>query len=132
MKGIINNFKKIWHMEIRLTTTINFVSSKDTDEEHIMHWNSDNIEIIIYNKADEVIKELFKSLLKRYQIGFETSMKSRNFIFDCVHLLYKKCYNVSLNRGGYIGSLDWTNDKKAIINPINDDDNTFNTLQQLR
>ena len=36
-------------------------------------------------KADEVIEELFQSFLSRYQIGLETSMKSSDFIFNCVH-----------------------------------------------
>ena len=46
--------------------------------------NSDNIKIMINDKAEEVIKELFQSLLSRYQIGLETSMKGREFVFDCV------------------------------------------------
>ena len=54
-----------------------------------MHSKSDNIEIII-NKADEII-ELFQSLLSRYQIGLETSMKGSDFVFDCVNSLYYKC-----------------------------------------
>ena len=38
-----------------------------------MHSKSDNIEIMINDKADEVIEELFQSLLSRYQIELETS-----------------------------------------------------------
>ena len=34
-----------------------------------MHSKSDDIEIMIYDKANEVNKELFESLLSRYQIG---------------------------------------------------------------
>ena len=34
-----------------------------------MHSKSANIEIMISDKANEVIKELFESLLSRYQIG---------------------------------------------------------------
>ena len=49
---------------------------------------SDKTEIIFQNTADEVNEELFKSLLERYQIGFETSMKGSEFIFNCVNLLY--------------------------------------------
>ena len=45
------------------------MSSKDTDEECVMSSTSDNTEIIIYGKAHEVIKGLFKSLLSKYQIG---------------------------------------------------------------
>ena len=54
----------------------------------IMHSISDNIEIIINDKEDEVVEELFQSLPSRYQIGLETSVKDWDFIFDCVHLLH--------------------------------------------
>ena len=37
-----------------------------------MHSKSDNIEIMINDKEDEVIKKLFQSILSRYQIGLET------------------------------------------------------------
>ena len=45
-----------------------------------MHSKSDNIEIIV--KADEVIKEVFKALFSRYQIGLATSIKGGKFAFD--------------------------------------------------
>ena len=61
---------------------INITSSKDTDEERVMHSKSDNIEIMINNKADEVIDELFQSLLSMYQIGLETLTKGS----DCFYL----------------------------------------------
>ena len=44
-----------------------------------MHSNSDNREITINDKADEVIKRLFKSLLNRYQNNLQTAMKSSDF-----------------------------------------------------
>ena len=47
----------------------NFISSQDNGGEHVISSKSDNTEIMIYNKADEVITELFASLLNRYQIG---------------------------------------------------------------
>ena len=50
-----------------------------------MHSRSNNIEIMINDKADEDIEEMFEPLLSRYQIGLETSMKGREFVFDCVH-----------------------------------------------
>ena len=46
---------------------------------------------MIYDNGDEVIDEPFQSLLSRYQIGLEISMRGSDFIFDCVHLLYYKC-----------------------------------------
>ena len=53
-----------------------------------MHLKSDNMQVMTYDKANEVIEEFFDLLLSRYQIGLETSMKGINFIFDSVKLLY--------------------------------------------
>ena len=61
--------------------------NNDTNEDQIMHSKNDNIEIMINDKADEVIKELFKSILYRYQIALKITMKGNNFVFDCVDLL---------------------------------------------
>ena len=88
-----------------------------------MHSKSDNIEILINDEADEVIKELFDSLKNRYQDNLET-MKGTEFVFDYVHLLYYKCHKINPNRGGsYIDSPDWIKNKKATISPINKNDN---------
>ena len=46
--------------EIQLAISINFISSKGIDEERVMHSKSDKIELMIYDNADEVIKELFE------------------------------------------------------------------------
>ena len=46
-----------------------------------MNSKRDNTKILIYDKADEVIEGLFKSLLNRHQIKLETSIKESNFIF---------------------------------------------------
>ena len=54
--------------KIQLTIEISFISSKpDSDETRIMRAKSDNIEIMIGRETDEVIEELFESLLKRYK-----------------------------------------------------------------
>ena len=45
--------------KIQLTMTINFISSKDSDEIRSMHTKSDNIEIMIGSEANEITKELF-------------------------------------------------------------------------
>ena len=126
MKDIVNNLKKSDSWKIKLTVAINFIYSKDTDEEHIMYSKSDKIEIMIYFKADEVVKELFESLLKRYQIGLQTSMKSSDFIFEFIYLLYYKCHIINLDHGGsYIDSPDWIKNKKTTIYLVNDDDKCF-------
>ena len=70
------------------------MSPKDTDKERVMHSKSDNIEIMINDRVDEVIKELFDSLLSSYQIDLEVSMKGSDYIFDYVHLSYQKCHKI--------------------------------------
>ena len=72
---------------------MNFISSKNNDEERHMHSKSDNVEIMMNDKADEVIEEPFQSFLSRYQIKLETSVKGSEFVFHCVQLLYYKCHN---------------------------------------
>ena len=76
LKNIINNLKKSDTWKIQVTITINFISSKyDNDKERVMHWKGDNIEITVNDEADEVIKELFESLKKRYQEIFGTDKR---------------------------------------------------------
>ena len=67
---------------------INFISSKDSNETRSMHTKSDNIEIMIGNETDEIIKNLFESLFQKYQEGLEKSMKRKEFVFDNLDLLY--------------------------------------------
>ena len=52
-----------------------------------MHSRNDNIELMINEKVDEVIKELFQPILSIYQIVFERSIKGSDFNFDSVNLL---------------------------------------------
>ena len=57
----------------------------------MMHLKSDNMEIMINDEVDEVLKELSHSLKNRYQNNLK-SMKGSEFVFDFVHLFYHKCY----------------------------------------
>ena len=72
-------FLHIGLWKFQLTITINFLFSKDNDEESIMVSMSGNLEIMIYDKADAVIEEIFYLLLIRYEIGLEISMKDSGF-----------------------------------------------------
>ena len=73
-----------------------------------------------------IIEELFKSFLQRYQEGLEKSIRRSEFAFDAVDALYYNLNRISLSRGGsYIDSPKWLKDKKATINPKNNDDRCF-------
>ena len=47
--------------------SINFISSKDSDETRNMHKKSDNVEIIMGSETNNIIEELCASLLQKYQ-----------------------------------------------------------------
>ena len=103
---MIDEHKTQGEWKIQLTMTINFISSKDSDETHTMHTKSDNIEIIISNETEETFEDLFNSLLQRYQKNLEELMRGSEFIFDTLDLLFCKLHKISLNHGGsYIPSL---------------------------
>ena len=78
-----------------------------------MHSKNDNMEIMISDEADEVIKVLFDSLKNGYQNNLE-SIKGSQFVFEYVHLMYYKCHKVNSNGGGsYIDSPDWIKKQKS-------------------
>ena len=45
--------------KIQLPIAIKFICSKENNEERAVHSKSDNIEIMINDKADEVMEDLF-------------------------------------------------------------------------
>ena len=57
------NYKTQGEWKIQLTIVINFIFSKDFNEICTMRTKSNNIEIMMGNEADEIIEELFESLL---------------------------------------------------------------------
>ena len=95
-----------------------------------MYLKKDNIEIMINDETDEVIKESFDSLKNRYQNNLGL-MKGSDFVVDYNHLLYYKCHKINPNCGGsYIDSPDWIKNKKNNIKSYQQKKmvNVFNTL----
>ena len=71
---------------------------------------------MINDKADEVIQELFQSLLFRYQLGFEATISFLIMFIYCI----TKFHKINFKRGGsYIDSPDWIKNEKAKLNLIN-------------
>ena len=83
----------------RSSTKINFVSSKDFHGICTMKTKSDNMYVMMGDETDKIIKELFKSLLQRYQEALEESMKGSEFVFYSVNLSEYKLNKIGLNRG---------------------------------
>ena len=84
----ITEHKTQGEWKIHLTMVINFISSKqDSDVTRTMHTKSNTVEIMRGSETDEIIEEIFKSILQRYQEGLEESMRVSEFVFDCVNTL---------------------------------------------
>ena len=49
-----------------------------------MYSKSDDVEFMSYDNPNEVVNELFESLLWKHQAGLETSLRGSNFIFELV------------------------------------------------
>ena len=63
LSNMINNLKTRRERKIQLTMFINFISSKNSNETRTMLTKSHNIEIMMGSETQEIIKELFESLL---------------------------------------------------------------------
>ena len=127
LRELMKKYKLKGEWKVQLTAEINFIYLKPgSDETCIMDTRSDNIEIMIGDDNDDVIEELFKSFLKRYEENLQNKMRGSEFEFDGVNFLYYDFNKISINRGGsYIDSPKWLKDKKSTINPTNNDHKCF-------
>ena len=74
------------------------------------------------SNTNNIIKELFQFFLHNYQEELKI-ISGSEFNFESVELMDYKLHRVRLRRGGsYIKSPKWLENKKATINPKNDDD----------
>ena len=123
LRELINNYKSKGEWKIQLTSQINFISLRPgSDETRVMHTRSVNEEFMNGSDTDEIITELFKSLLQRYQENLHEKMRGSDFTFDGVNFFYYDFNKISISRGGsYIDSPKWLKDKKSTINQKNND-----------
>ena len=120
---MVNDKKEHGEWKIQLVMKIIFIFSKNFIETRDMHSKSDNFEIMIGANTNEIIKNLFDSLLQRYQKDLEASMRGSDFVFDYVESLNYIFHKIDLKRSGsYIKDPEWIKNKKATINPKNKKD----------
>ena len=126
-RELIEEYKLKGEWKVQLKAEINFISLKpSSDETRTMHTRSDNIEIMIGDDNDDIIEELFKSFLQKYEENLQNKMRGSDFEFDGVNFLYYDFNKISLNRSrSYIDSPKWLKNKKSTINPKNNDHKCF-------
>ena len=109
LRKLINYYKNKGEWKLELIAEINFISLKSgSDETRIIHTRSDNIEIMIGDDNDDIIEELFRTFLQKYEENLQNKMRGSDFEFDGINFLYHDFNEISLNRSGsYIDSPKW-------------------------
>ena len=127
LRELIEEYKLKGEWKVQLTIEVSFISLKPgSHETRIMYTRSDNIEIMFGDDNDDIIEQLFESLLKKYEENLQNKMRGLKFEFDGANFLYCDFNKTGINRGGsYIDSPRWLKDKKSIISPKNNDDKCF-------
>ena len=91
-----------------------------------MYTRSDNVEIMFGDDNDDIIEQLFESLLQKNEENLQNKMRGSDFEFDGVNFLYYGFNKTSINRGvSYIDSPKLLKNKKSTINPKKTDDKCF-------
>ena len=99
---------------------------KNIDDVHLLYLVSDDIKIMIGYKTNEIVHDLFQTLLTRYQQGLETSLKASTLVFIDIEEIPYKFHKISWNHdGSYIDTLKWIKIKRSTINPKNKDNKCF-------
>ena len=126
LRELLEEYKQKGEWKVQLTIEANFISLKPgSDETRMMYTRSDNIEMF-GDDNDDIIEQLFESLLKKYEENLQNKIRGSEFEFDGVNFLYYDFNTTSINRGrSYIDSPKWLKDKKSTINPKNNDDKCF-------
>ena len=65
-----------------------------------MYTRSDNIEIMFHDDNDDIIEQLFESLLQKCEENLQNKMRGSELEFDGVNFLYYYFNKTSINRGG--------------------------------
>ena len=89
---VINN-KKV--QLIISTIFLNYLTNETAEK----FTYSDNIELISTDDEKEKTKQLFNSLLKRFQETLENKMEGSSFVFDYVNFIDIKFQQIDLIRG---------------------------------
>ena len=122
-KAIENNSNE-WKIQINMH--VSFVSSNDNGENRTVFVWTDNEDIRLGNKVDDIVKRLINPFLNNYQKEEVILRNGSNFVFESVDLLSYHIHKTSLKIGNScIKSSEWLINKRATINPKNKDDKCF-------
>ena len=76
LRELFEEYKQKGEWKVQLTIEVNFISLKPgSDQTRIMYTRSGNIEIMFGDDDDDIIEQLFESLLKKYEEILHNKMR---------------------------------------------------------
>ena len=103
LRELIEEYKLKGEWKIQLTIEINFISLKPgSSETRTMYTRSDNIEIMFGDDNDDIIEQLFRSLLQNYEENLQNKMRGSDFKFDGVNFLYHDFNKIEVDLTGIL------------------------------
>ena len=76
LKELIEECKLKGEWKVQLTIEVNFILLKPgSDETRIMYTRSDNVEIMFGDNNDDIIEQLFESLLQKYEENLQNKLR---------------------------------------------------------
>ena len=97
---MINKHKNDDSWKIQLTIKINFTSVQDFNDKRSLYVKTKNAVIMEASDINEIINEIFDSLIKKYQELLEYSTKSSGLISEGVESMTYDINKTTINRGG--------------------------------
>ena len=95
----------------------------NSEEYPTMYSKGDKIEVMMGNKTDKIIEDRFDFFTKIPK-KFRRINERKRICLNCVDSSYYKLQKISVNRS-YIDSPKWLKNKKATINPGNNNAKRF-------
>ena len=101
-----------------------FIPVGNYNDKRSLYVKTKKFEIMMGSDTDEIVKELFDSLIQKYEESIEHSTKNSGLVLEGVELMNYDSNKITINRvGSYIESPEWLKSKKCTINPQSKNDN---------
>ena len=90
---------------------------EDFNDKKALHVQTKNVEIMMGSDTNEIVKELFESIIQKYQELMEYSTKNSGLILEGVELMNYDINKITITRGGSYIESTWLKSKKCTVNP---------------
>ena len=111
--------KKVSNQKIQLDIEINLVHLTKSDR-IAFYVKSKNIECHLSDNSEDILNQLFDSLLKYFNDKLLICRTDSSYVFENVEGISIHFHKIDLRRGSsYIPTPEWLENKKAAINPKN-------------